>query len=228
MENLKKKQIRATGIQKLIAKRMLASKLNKPCFYLEAKANVTDLMAMRPALRKSLGVKITTNAFYIRTLAIAAQKHPIMLGTFLGDTIKIADSINIGFAVNAPQGLVVPVIKQADQKDLAKIARLEKELTDKARSNTLTLQKLEGESKALSNLGTYGIDYFIGIVPPPTATIRAVGNAANEVIPKDGDFIAQKILTITLAVDHRVINGTVAAEFLKSIVELLQNPQKLL
>ena len=105
-----------TRIQKLIGERMLKSKLNKPCFYIESKADVTELMGLRPKLSKSLGVKITTNVFYIRTLALAAKKYPLMVGSIYGDNIKIADCVNVGFAVNAPQGLVVPVIKDAEKR----------------------------------------------------------------------------------------------------------------
>jgi len=216
-----------TRIQKLIGERMLKSKLNKPCFYIESKADVTELMSLRPRLKKSLGVKITTNAFYIRTLALAVKKYPLMVGSIDGDNIKIADCINVGFAVSAAQGLVVPVIKDADKKTLAEIGRLEKLLTEKARSNKLTLEDMEAETIALSNLGVYGIDSFVGIVPPPTSTILAVGNVIPTVCPKDGKATVRKMLSLTLAVDHRVINGTYAAQFLNFIKEQLQIPQRL-
>ena len=217
-----------TRIRKLIAERMLKSKLSKPCFYIESKADVTELMGLRPKLKKSLGVKVTTNAFYILTLALAVKKYPIMVGRLDGDNITIADCVNVGFAVNAPQGLVVPVIKDADKKTLAEIARLEKLLTEKARSNKLTLEEMEAETIALSNLGVYGIDSFLGIVPPPASTILAVGNVIKTVIPEDGKVTARKMVSLTLAVDHRVINGDYAARFLNFITEQLQNPERLL
>ncbi len=221
-----------TRIQKLIGERMLKSKLSKPCFYIESKVDVTELMSLRPKLSKSLGVKITSNAFFIRTLALAARKYPIMLGRLDGDRIQIADAINVGFAVNAPQGVIVPVIKNADKKKLAEIASEEKLLTEKARSNKLALEEMEGETIALSNLGVYGIDSFFGIVPPPTSTILAVGNVVKMVCPEDGNWgpemMVRKITSLTLAVDHRVINGAYAAEFLNFITEQLQNPQQLI
>ena len=217
-----------TRIQKLIGKRMLKSKMSKPCFYIESKADVTELMKLRPKLRKSLGVKITTNAFYIRTLALAAKKYPIMTGILDGDNIRLADAINVGFAVNAPQGLVVPVIKDADKKRLAEIGRLEKLLTEKGRSNKLTLEEMEGETIALSNLGVYGVDSFLGIVPPPASAILAVGNIVKTAVPEDGKTIVRKMANLTLAVDHKVINGDYAAEFLNFIKEQLQNPKYLL
>ena len=221
-----------TRIQKLIGERMLKSKLSKPCFYIESKADVTELMGLRPKLSKSSGVKITSNAFFIRALALAVKEYPLMVGGLDGDKIQIADAINVGFAVNAPQGVIVPVIKNADKKKLAEIAREEKLLTEKARSNKLALEEMGGETIALSNLGAYGIDYFLGIVPPPTSTILAVGNVAKMVCPEDGNGgpepMVRKITSLTLAVDHRVINGAYAAEFLNFITKQLRNPQQLI
>lgn len=216
-----------TRIQKLIGQRMLKSKRTKPCFYIESKVDTTDLIRLRPKLRKSLRVKITTNAFYIRALALAVEKYPLMAGKLDGDYIRIADSINIGFAVSAPQGLVVPVIKQANTKTLAQIARLEKTLTDKARSNKLTLEDMEAETVALSNLGVYGIDSFLGIVPPPASTILAVGNPIRTPVPDQHRIAKRKITSLTLAVDNRIIDEFYAASFLRLIKELLEDPQKM-
>lgn len=116
LENPVNESIMLTTIQKIICRRMLESKLTKPCFYLELKADVTELMKMRPKLRKSLGTKITTNAFYIRALGMAASEYPLVVGRIDGNNIRIADHVNVGFAVNAPQGLVVPVVADADKK----------------------------------------------------------------------------------------------------------------
>ena len=224
----KKHHIPLTRIQKLICKRMLESKRTKPCFYLEAKADVTDLMGMRRKLRKAFGVRITTNAFYIHALALAAQEYPLTVGKLDGDCIRIAERLNVGFAVNAPQGLVVPVVKDADEKSLPDIAREEALLTDKARDNKLTLVEIEGETIALSNLGAYGTDSFIGIVPPPTSTIISVGNVTHTVVPMNGEMPERKIVSLTVAADRRVVDEIYAARFLRFIKEHLQNPQELL
>jgi pyruvate dehydrogenase E2 component (dihydrolipoamide acetyltransferase) len=212
---------------------MSESKRSKPCFYVEAeaKADVTELMGLRPKLSKSLGVKITSNAFLIRALALAVRKYPLMVGVLrgvdCGDEIGIPEAINIGFAVNAPQGLVVPVVKDADKKGLAEIARIEKLLTEKARGNKLTLEDMEGETIALSNLGAYGIDSFVGIVPPPASTILAVGNVVKTVTPASGGPTVRKITSLTLSVDHRITDSTYAAGCLNLIREQLENPQQL-
>ena len=222
-----------TRIQKLTGKRMLESKLSKACFYVESKTDVTELMAIRPRLRKSLGVKITTNAFYIRALGLAVQKYPLVAGTLDGDNIRIAEHVNVGFAVSAPQGLVVPVVKDADKKKLPEIAREEKLLTDKARDNRLTIEDIEGETIAMSNLGAYGIDSFLAIVPLPTSTILAIGNVVATVVCENDERAPalrglRKIVSLSLAVDHRVVDGTYAAQFLAFIAEQLRNPQQLM
>jgi pyruvate dehydrogenase E2 component (dihydrolipoamide acetyltransferase) len=215
-------------IQKLIAQRMSASKRNKPCYYMEAAVDTTELIATRPKLRKLLKVKVTTNSFYIHALAVAVAEFPLMAGKFDGENIHIADAVNVGFAVNAPHGLVVPVIKEADRKSLAEIAALENELTDKARSNTLTLEDMEAETVALSNLGVYGIDSFFGIVPPPASTILAVGNIERAVVWHEGRIDSRRVTVLTLAVDGRIVDEFYAARFLGYIKELLERPEMLI
>jgi pyruvate dehydrogenase E2 component (dihydrolipoamide acetyltransferase) len=217
-----------TRIQKLIGRRMLQSKQSKPCFYLEAKADVTELMALRPKLRKSFGVRITTNAFYIHILGLAAQKYPLVVGRLEGESITIAERINVGFAVNAPQGLVVPVVKDAADKTLPEIGQEETLLTDRARDNKLTLEEIEGETIALSNLGAYGIDSFVGIVPPPASTILSVGNVIPTIVCRDGEIEARKVVCLSVAADRRVVNETYAAEFLNYIKDRLQHPQEVI
>lgn len=206
----------------------MQSKRTKACFYIESKVDVTRLMAIRPRLRKSLGVRITTNAFYIRVLALAAQQFPLVVGRINGEFIRVADEINVGFAVNAPQGLVVPVVKRADGKTLSEIAREEKWLTDKARDNKLTLEEIEGETIALSNLGAYGTDSFIGIVPPPTTTIISIGNVSHTIVPWDGEMTERIIVSIFLAADRRVVHEIYAVRFLGLIKEQLQDPEGLI
>lgn len=208
----------------------MKSKLTKPCFYIEAKADVTELMALRPGLSKSLGAKITSNAFLIRALALAAKKYPLMVASIEHrvSSIKIADAINVGFPVHAPQGLVVPVIKDADRKPLAEIAQLEKLLTDKARSNKLTFEEMQGQTIGLSNLGVYGIDSFLAIPALVASAILAVGNVIRTVVPHNGEATVRKMMSLSLAVDRIVSDEVYAAKFLCFIIEQLQNPQQLI
>ena len=233
MESSSKTFVPLTRIQKLIGKRMLASKRTKPCFYLERKADVTDLLAQRHKLSKSLGVKITSNTFLIRSLALAARQYPLILGRLRNDgssatVIDIPDEINVGFAVNSPQGVVVPVIRNADHKTLAEIAAEERTLTRDARSNRLSLEEIEGETIAMSNLGAYSIDSFVGIIPPPASTILSVGNVIPSVVCRDGEITVRKMLSATVAADRRVVSEIYAAEFLNYIKDRLQNPQEVI
>ncbi|KPL22396.1 MAG: hypothetical protein AMJ75_08150, partial [Phycisphaerae bacterium SM1_79] len=145
-----------------------------------------------------------------------------------GDGITIAERINVGFAVNAPQGLVVPVVKDAADKTLAQVAREENLLTDKARDNKLTLEEIEGETIALSNLGAYGVDSFLGIIPPPASTILSVGNVIPSVVCRDGEMVVRKTVSLSVAADRRVLGELYAAEFLNYIKDRLQNPQQVI
>jgi len=223
-------------IQRLIGERMLASKHSKPCFYLAARADVTELMAMRHDLSKTLGVKVTSNAFFIHALALAAKQYPMMVGRLVHlepvdsmptEVIRIADHVNVGFAVNSPQGLVVPVIRQAETKTLAEIAEQEKRLTNKARSNKLTLEDMEDQTIALSNLGAYDIDSFLGIVPPPVSAILTAGKVVMTPVPWDGHVIVRKMVSLSLAVDHRIVGGEYAARFLQCLTKKLEDPERL-
>jgi pyruvate dehydrogenase E2 component (dihydrolipoamide acetyltransferase) len=216
-----------TGIQRLVGRRMLRSKRRKPCCYVEAVADVTGLLAMRPVLKRKFGIKVTTSAFYIFALSRAAVEFPLVLGRLEGGHIDIAGSANVGFAVNASQGLVVPVIHAAHLKSLVEIASLEKALTDKARANRLVLEDMEGETIALSNLGVYGVDSFLGIVPPPTTVILAVGNIVGRAVSRGGGVAVRKTVALSVAADHRVVNGVYAARFLGCVKRLLEDPQAL-
>lgn len=224
-------------IQRLIGERMLASKRSKPCFYLELKADVTDLMGMRHRLSKALGVKITSNAFFIHAMGMAAQQYPLMVGRLVPGTgsrngdgliVQIAEHVNVGFAVSTPQGLVVPVVHGAEGLSLAEIADREKHLIEKARSNKLTLDDMEGETIALSNLGAYDIDSFLGIVPMPASTILSAGKISLAAVPHEGRVTVRKLVSLSLAVDHRVVQCDYAARFLRDLAQRLSDPKHLL
>ncbi len=206
---------------------MLTSKQTKPCFYIQLKADVTELMDIRHQLKKTTGVKVTSNAFFIRAVAHSAIRFPLVLGKINSDNVLIADSVNVGFAVNAPQGLVVPVMKNTQNMSLVDIAKSEKLLTDKARANKLTIDEVTDETIALSNLGAYGIDSFIGIVPPPASVILAVGNTLHQAVVKNGQICERKMVALNLAADSTIINADYAAGFLNHLKELLEHPASL-
>ncbi len=224
-------------IQRLIGARMLASKQSKPCFYLAARADVTELMARRHELSKALGVKVTSNAFFIRALALAATQYPLMVGRLVSlepqdsmptEVIQIPDHVHVGFAVNSSQGLVVPVIQGAEIQTLAEIAAQEKRLTDRARSNRLTLDDMENMTLALSNLGAFDIDSFLGIVPPPVSAILTAGKVSQTAVPWNGHVVVRKMVSLSLAADHRIVDGAYAARFLQLLTQKLEDSERLI
>jgi pyruvate dehydrogenase E2 component (dihydrolipoamide acetyltransferase) len=221
-------RIPVSRIQKIIAARMLESKRTIPTFYLRAQADITDLTRMRRELGRSHKAKIGTNDFIIKAMATGVEQFPLMAGQFAGDYIQIAETVNVGLAVAAPQGLVVPVIKNAHRKSLAEIAHDSKTLTDKARSNKLTLTDLTGATITLSNLGVYNIESFLAVAPPGECSILAVGRAVETSVPRDGNFYERKLMSLTIAADHKVVAGAYAAGFLNYIAELLQQPERLI
>ncbi len=218
-----------TNIQRLIGKRMLASKRAKPCFYLHLKADVTKMMKSRSKLRKRFFFKVTSNSFILYAASKAAEQYPFVLGKLQGENIQIPDAVNMGFAVNAPQGLVVPVIKKANEIDVIELAKKEKELTEKARSNKLELADLDDMNISVSNLGPYNINSFYGIIPPTDSVILTVGNISREpVFEGENQKGNAKMVSLNLAADHRVVNGVYAAKFLNRIKTLLEDPESLL
>ncbi|MBC8482009.1 MAG: 2-oxo acid dehydrogenase subunit E2 [Planctomycetes bacterium] len=227
MTQTENKNIPISHIQKLIGIRMLKSKRTKPCFYLELNADVTYMMKFRSQLRKRIGQKVTTNTFYLHAIGNAAAKFPLVLANIAVNRVKIPDSVNLGFAVNAPQGLVVPVIGGIDRMTIKEIAAKETELIAKARSNQLRYDDLQSENIAMSNLGPYGIDSFIGIVPPHVTTILTIGNVDRRVCVKDGRAEVCRKVNITLAADHSVVNGVYAAKFLSLVKQFLEAPEGL-
>ena len=218
-------QIPVGRFQKIIGQKMLASKRQIPCFYLQAKADLTELMALRHKLAKTVGAKVTTNDFFIRAIALAVKQYPLMAGKLDGNDIHIAKTVNVGLAVVAPRGLIVPVLKNADKKTLAQIATESAELIKKARSDSLTADELADACITLTNLGVYGIDSFIAIVTPGQCAVLAVGNIIEELIPTQGNIEVRRIMTLNLAADRRIVTSPYAAKFINHFVQHLQNPK---
>jgi len=210
-------------LQKLIAERMLRSKREIPCFYLTVKADVTDLVELRTKLNETGDVKISYNDFIIRAVAIGLEKFPIMTGQLEGDTIKLTDTINIGLAVSAPNGLIVPVIKDAHKKDVKQIAADTQALIEKAQNERLLLTDLEGACITVSNLGGFGIESFIPIVIPGQCSILGIGRITDTCVPDNGGVAIRKLMSLTLSVDHKVADGAYAAQFLDFVRKQLED-----
>ena len=229
MKSLCVKKVPLTRIQKLIGKYMLQSKRQGPCFYLETSADMTRLMDMRRAYCKQVGVRVTTNDFFFRAMAEALRKFPLMAGRLEdnGAGVRTFENAGIGFAVAAPQGLVVPVLKNILGKTLPQIAALSGALIKKARANKLSLDDFEGDDIVFSSLGMYGVSSFFAIKPPGAACIISAGKIAERFVPSEEGPAARKMMSVGLAADRRIVDEFYSAQFLDGIVRLLQAPEML-
>jgi pyruvate dehydrogenase E2 component (dihydrolipoamide acetyltransferase) len=210
-------------LQKITAQKMLQSKREIPCFYLTVKADVTNLVESRAKLNETSDVKISYNDFIIRAVAIGLQKFPIMTGQLEADIIKLPCTINIGLAVSAPNGLIVPVVKDAHKKDVKQIATATKALIEKAQNEKLLLTDLEGACITVSNLGGFGVESFIPIVIPGQCSILGVGRITDACVPDNDSFAVRKLMSLTLSVDHKVADGAYASQFLDFVRKLLED-----
>ena len=152
------------------------------------------------------------------------MRHRDMNVQFTGDALLAFPSANVGIAVAAPQGLVVPVVRNAEQQTIAQIANVRGDLVSRARDNKLRTDDLEGGTFTISNLGMYDVDVFTAVLNPPQAAILAVGQTRDMVVPRDGDLEVLPIMTMTLTCDHRAVDGATGAEFLKTTKAFLQDP----
>jgi pyruvate dehydrogenase E2 component (dihydrolipoamide acetyltransferase) len=216
--------IPVSRLQKIAAQKMLRSKQEIPCFYLTVRADVTELVAYRTKLNESSDIKVAYNDFIIKAVATGLERFPIMTGRLDGDTIKLAGSIGVGLAISVEDGLAAPIVKDADKKTLVEIAQYAKLLAERTQNNQLTLEDLNGGCITVSNLGSFGIDFFIPIVVPGQCSILGVGQIKDVCIPDDDNINIRKVMNMTLSVDHKVANGAYAAQFLDFVKKLLEDP----
>jgi pyruvate dehydrogenase E2 component (dihydrolipoamide acetyltransferase) len=212
-----------TRLQKITAERMLQSKREIPCFYLQVQADVTEIVELRQEMRRKGLVVPSYNDFIAKALAIAIVKYPIMAGQLAGEYIKLAESVGIGLAVAVPDGLVAPVIKDCDKKDLNAIASDSKNLIERARAGKLSVDDFHGACITVSNLGGFGIESFIPIVVPGQCSILGVGRIADMLVLLRNEPVSRKVVTMVLSVDHRIVNGAYAAQFLDHFRKLLES-----
>jgi len=210
-------------LQRITAEKMLKSKREIPCFYLTVRADVTDLATLRAKINETSDVKISYNDFIIKAVAIGLEKYAVMTGQLVGDTIKLANGINIGLAISVPDGLVAPIVKDVNKKDVKQIARESQALVEKARNNKLSPTDLEGGCITVSNLGALGIESFIPIVVPGQCSILGIGKITDTCVPDDGNILVRKLMNMTLSVDHKVTNGAYAAQFLDFVRKQLED-----
>ncbi|WP_447641040.1 MULTISPECIES: pyruvate dehydrogenase complex dihydrolipoamide acetyltransferase [Chitinophagaceae] len=220
--------VQVSQMRKIIAKRLAESKFTSPHFYVTMAVDMDAAVAARPKLNADGKTKISFNDLVVKAVAIALRQHPDINSSWLGDTIRVNHHIHVGVAVAVPDGLVVPVLKFADNMSLTQISAGVKNFAVKAKDKKLTPAEMEGSTFTISNLGMYGVDQFTGIINPPNACILAVGGISQEPVVKNGQIVVGNVMKLTLSSDHRVVDGAKAAEFLKTLKDLLEEPLRLL
>ena len=215
-------------MRKVIAKRLSESLFTAPHFYLTMEINMDKAIEARVKLNELSPIKLSFNDLVLKATAMGLRQHPVVNSSWLGDKIRQNHVINIGVAVAVDEGLLVPVIRNADQKGLSQIATEVKELAGKAKTKKLQPAEWEGSTFTISNLGMFGIDEFTAIINPPDACILAVGGIKQTAIVKDGALAIGNIMKVTLSCDHRVVDGATGAAFLQTLKGLLEDPMRML
>jgi pyruvate dehydrogenase E2 component (dihydrolipoamide acetyltransferase) len=213
-------------LQRITAERMLKSKREIPCFYLTVKVDMTDLAAARSKMNETGDVKVAFNDFIMKAVATGLEKYPLMTGQLAGDVIRLADAIHIGLAISVPDGLIAPLVKDVNKKDVRQVARDSQALIERTRADKLDLSDLEGGCITVSNLGAFGIESFIPIVVPGQCSILGIGRITDTCVPDNGNILLRKLMNMTLSVDHKVANGAYAAQFLDFVKKTLENPKE--
>ncbi len=214
-------------MRKTIARRLSESKFSAPEFYLTMEINMDKAIEARKTLVDTLPVKISFNDMVIKATALSLAKHPKVNSYWMEDRIRVNKHVHIGMAVAVEDGLLVPVIRFANEKSIAQISAEAKELGGKAKSKQLQPKDWEGNTFTVSNLGMFGIDQFTSIINSPESCILAVGGIKETVGVKNGQFYATNIMKLTLTCDHRVVDGATGAAFLQTLKQYLEDPLKM-
>jgi pyruvate dehydrogenase E2 component (dihydrolipoamide acetyltransferase) len=220
--------VQLTQMRKVIARRLGESMFSAPHFYLNMEINMDNAMAARTAMNEISPVKISFNDMLIKASAAALRQHPDVNSSWMGDFIRQNHHIHIGSAVAMPEGLIVPVIRFADQKSLSQIAADAKQLYAKAKDKKLQPAEFSGNTFTISNLGMMDIEDFTAIINPPDSAILAVGRIKEVVVRKGTGFDVTNVMKVTLSCDHRSIDGAVGAAFLQTLKKYMENPVTLL
>jgi pyruvate dehydrogenase E2 component (dihydrolipoamide acetyltransferase) len=228
------RDVALTGMRQTIARRLVESKTTIPHYQVTMKFDMDRLIDLRQSYNEKLkasGVKLSVNDFLVRACALAMAEHPYFNASFAGDHVRIHEVVNIGVAISLPEekggGLVVGVIKDADHKSLRQISADTKTLAEKARTKGLSVQDMSDATFTISNLGMFGVEHFTAIINPPNSAILACGAAVQQPVVRDGRLVVGTQMQATLSLDHRVIDGAMAAQYLASLKEFIEEPETL-
>ncbi|MGQ0561808.1 MAG: pyruvate dehydrogenase complex dihydrolipoamide acetyltransferase [Gemmatimonadota bacterium] len=220
-----------TQMRKTIAKRLATSIGPIPTFYLTIEADMTALQRARENVNKRLeesGIKTSINDFIIKAVAVGLRQHPEVNAQWTDTAIRRFQRVHIGVAVAVEDGLITPVVRDADAKGVADIAQEVRELAKRARDRKLQPDEYTGATFSISNLGMFGIDEFTAIINPPEAAILAVGRVEEKAVVENGQMVPQPRMRVTMSCDHRVIDGATGARFLQTLKQYLEEPAMML
>jgi pyruvate dehydrogenase E2 component (dihydrolipoamide acetyltransferase) len=215
-------------MRKIIARRLSESMYSAPHFFLTMEINMDTAMAARAQMNEVSPVKISFQDMLIKASAMALRQHPAVNSSWMGDFVRTYQHIHIGSAIALPEGLIVPVVRFADQKSLSQIAADAKDLYDKARNKKIQPNEFSGNTFTISNLGMMDIDEFTAIINPPDSAILAVGRIREVVVKKGESFGVTNVMKVTLSCDHRSVDGAVGAAFLQTLKKFMENPVTML
>ncbi|WZN48202.1 dihydrolipoamide acetyltransferase family protein [Chitinophaga caseinilytica] len=221
-------EVPVSQMRKAIARRLSESKFQAPHFYLTMEINMDNAMAAREAINKISPAKVSFNDMVIKACAMALRQHPDVNSSWRGDVIRYNQHIHVGSAVAVDEGLIVPVIRFADQKSFSQIAAEAKSLADKAKNKKLQPNDYSGNTFTVSNLGMMGIESFTAIINSPDSAILAVGAIKEIVVADKGQFKTTNVMKVTLSCDHRTVDGAVGSRFLVTVKNFLENPVNML
>jgi pyruvate dehydrogenase E2 component (dihydrolipoamide acetyltransferase) len=225
---LETKIIPLTAMRRTIAKRLAESTGPIPHFYLTADFDVTNLAGIRQQLIDISGAKLSLNDFIIRAVALALRHHPNVNASWGEEAITQHGEVHVGIAVATQDGLITPVIRNADQKSVTDIASEIRALADKAKNRRLKPDEYQGSTFTISNLGAWGIEEFTAIINPPNAAILAIGAAEARPVVIDRQVVVRDRMKVTMSCDHRIVDGAIGADFLKTLRAYIEQPLRLL
>jgi pyruvate dehydrogenase E2 component (dihydrolipoamide acetyltransferase) len=217
-----------TQMRRIIAQRLAESKFSAPHFYLRMTITMDNAMEARKAINLVSSEKVSFNDLVIKACAMALRKHPAVNSSWMGDFIRQNHHIHIGTAVAVDEGLIVPVVRFADQKSLSQISAEAGSLIEKARTKKIQPNEFTGNTFTISNLGMMDIDEFTAIINPPDSCILAVGKITPTPVVENGQMVIRHLMKLTLSCDHRVVDGAVGSRFLQTLKTYLENPVTML
>jgi len=215
-------------MRKAIAKALTNSKFTAPHYYLNVEFDMENAIAFRKQFNSIPDTKISYNDIIVKACALALKKHPQVNSQWFADKMRLNNHVHVGVAVAVPDGLVVPVVKFANEQTLPQIGAAVKDLAGKARNKKLTPQEMEGSTFTVSNLGMFGIESFTSIINQPNSAILSVGNIVEKPVVKEGQIVIGNTMKLSLACDHRTVDGATGSLFLQTLKEYIENPVTML